>query len=134
MRSSTLLLRWFLPVAVFAVLATLSLASATSAAKLPPAAGYGSEVTLEPMPGRAGVFVAKAVVKDLATDQVVAAPSLAFPAGEEATAESTSPAGTTLRLRVKADAATGKAEIALSLVAGSEERTLQRTTVQLPRG
>lgn len=134
MRTSRRFAPWFCLTALgFAGLATWTFASSDSVAKLPPAAGYSSEVSLEPMAGRAGVFVAKAVVKDLSSSQVVAAPSLAFPAGEEATAESTSPAGTTLRLRVKADAVAGRAEVVVMLVAGNEERTLQRTTVLLPR-
>jgi hypothetical protein len=134
MRASFLLSRWLFPALLSLALAAWSVAASPPSTKLPPAAGYSAEVSLEPMAGRAGVFLAKAVVKNLATERVEAAPSLAFPAGEEAVAESTGPTGTTLRLRVKADAGAGRAEIVLSLVAGSEERALQRTTVQLPRG
>ncbi|HRC85849.1 MAG TPA: hypothetical protein PK413_09600 [Thermoanaerobaculia bacterium] len=92
---------------------------------------YTTEVTVEPSPKRAGAFLCKAVVRELGSAAVVAAPALVFSPGDEATAESSAEGvGPVVVLRVKVVAGSS-AEYTLTLRHGQEEQTLHRGRVVL---
>ena len=95
---------------------------------------YNTEVTIQPIPGKAGAYLCKALVKRLDTGQVAAAPALKVPAGERAEAESAAE-GSAERFvfRVEVHEAAGTAAYSIALRGPGDEIVLHRATVGLAK-
>jgi len=87
-------------------------------------------VEIEIEPASAGVLDCRAVVTDLGTGEVVAAPKVRFREGDEAVL-TIGREGEQFRLEVAADGGAGTARVRLSLVRGETETTLHRASVRL---
>lgn len=79
--------------------------------------GYSTEISIRPNGDNA--FLLRATVKDLASGEVLAAPSVKMPAGEAASAESTLPDDTKVSLSAMVDAAKHSATYSVTLKKGT---------------
>jgi hypothetical protein len=96
------------------------------------AAAYSSEISIEPAPKHEGAFLCKALIKDVGTGEVAAAPAVVFAAGDSAETESAlTEDGPTFVLHVKVDALGGSAEYEVSVRSGGVQQLLHSGRVIL---
>lgn len=118
---------------VATVLVVLLSPTSPQADASPGSLGYSTEVSVSPSPKTEGAFLCKAVVKDLATGSIAAAPALLAAAGEQGEAES-SQDGKKLRFVVKVDPTASTASYSIVLTDGGGDTMLHKGSVQLVKG
>ena len=91
--------------------------------------GYSTEISIQP--SGANVFLLRAKVKDLASGEVLAGPSLKMPAGEAANTESTLPDDTNVSLSATVDSAKHSATYSVTLKKGNRVLSSHSANVAL---
>lgn len=97
--------------------------------------GYSTEISVEPSKKAEGAFLCKALVKNLASGAVEAAPAVLTAAGEQAEAETSLADGASkIRFLVKVDAGASLASYSVVVSHSGADTLLHRGTVQLAKG
>ena len=96
-----------------------------------PVPTLASEVSIEPDPTADDLYLCTAVLRDLENDEVLAAPTVRFRAGESATVVSELPSGWRFEVEVEVDAAGGSAGWSSELRDGDEVLSRQSGAVRL---
>lgn len=89
------------------------------------------DFTLAPSDKAPNAFVARAVVRDAATEEVISAPALGFVRGSEATASTKLPTGAELRVTVLVPESSNEARYTVELVEGEKVTVLQKSSIKL---
>jgi hypothetical protein len=112
-----------------------ALALALFIAAVPAIAGQPVSVSVEfalvPSAKAPNSFVARAIVRDSATDEVLSAPSIAFLRGDEAKTSTRLPNGSELRVTVLVPDAANQATYSVELLEGGKTTLLQKASVTL---
>lgn len=96
--------------------------------------GYSTEISVEPSEKASGAFLCKAVIKNLASGAVVAAPAVLTTAGDQAeTASTLEDTALEIRFIVQVDAAASVASYSIVASNAGVDTLLHRGSVQLAK-